>query len=84
MKCKAAKSHLIVSTNNSVNIKIGNIDITKSICEKFLGVKFDYKLSFYDHVFKLRKKASREIHALTRVASYINLLKTRILMNAFF
>ena len=84
MKCNAGKCHLIVRTNNTVNIKIGNINITNSICEKFLGVKFDCKLTFYDHVFELRKKASREIHRLTRVTSCINLLKTRIFMNSCF
>ena len=84
MKCNAGKCHLIVRANNAVNIKIGNINITNSICEKFLGVKFDCKLTFYDHVFELRNKASREIHTLTRVTPCINLLKTRILMNSFF
>ena len=74
---------MLVSTNNNVKIKIGNFDITNSKREKLLGVKFDHKLSFDDHISKLCKKVSRKIHALSRVASYINVSKRRILMNAF-
>ena len=42
MKSNAEKCHLLVSTNSTVNIKIGNIDITNSTSEKLLGVKFDH------------------------------------------
>ena len=84
MKINADKCHLLVSTNNTVKIKIGNFDITNSKSEKLLGVKFDHKLSFDDHISKLCKKASRKIHALSRVASYINISKRSIFINAFF
>ena len=84
MKINADKCHLLVSTNNTVKIKIANFDITNSKSEKLLGVKFDHKLSFDDHISKLCKKASRKIHALSRVASYINISKRSIFINAFF
>ena len=84
MRINANKCHLLVSTNNTVKIKIGNFDITNSKSEKLLGVKFDHKLSFDDHICALCKKASRKIHALSRVASHMNISKRRILMNAFF
>ena len=84
MRINADKCHLLVSTNNTAKIKIGNFDITNSKSEKLLGVKFDYKLSFDDHISELCKKARRNIHALSRVASHMNISKKRILMNAFF
>ena len=84
MRINADKCHLLVSTNNAVKIKIRNFDITNSKSEKLWGVKFDHKLSFDDHISELCKKASRKIHALSRVASYMNISKRRILMNAFF
>ena len=46
MEFNAGKCHLLVSTNNTVKIKIGNFDITISKIEKLLRVKFDHKLSF--------------------------------------
>ena len=84
MRINADKCHLFVSTNNTVKITIGNFDITNSKSEKLLGVKFDRKLSFNDHIYELCKKANRKIHALSRVASYMNISKRHILMNAFF
>ena len=84
MKSNADKCHLLVSTNNAINIKIGNINMNNSTCEKLLGVKFEYKLTFDDHISELCKKASRNIHALARVIPYMNIAKKRILMNAFF
>ena len=84
MRINADKCHLLISTNNTVKIKIGNFDITNIKSEKLLGVKFDHKLSLDDHISELCKKASRKIHALSRVASYMNISKGRILMNAFF
>ena len=84
MKINADKCHLLVSTNNTVKIKVGNFDLTKSKSEKLLGVKFDHKLSFDDHISELSKKASNKIHALSIVASYMDISKRRILMNAPF
>ena len=84
MKINADKCHLLVSTNNTVKIRIGNFGITNSESEKLLGVKFDHKLSFDDRISELCQKASRKMYALSRVASYMNISKRRILMNAFF
>ena len=84
MKINADECHLLVSTYNTVKIKIENFDITNSKSEKLLEVKFDNKLFFDDHISELCKKASRKIHALSRVASYMNISKKCILMNAFF
>ena len=84
MKSNVDKRHLIVSANNTVNIKRGNIDIIYVTCEKLLGVKFDHKLTLDDHISKFCKKASRKIHASARVTLYMNLLKKCILMKVFF
>ena len=65
-------------------MKIGHFDISSSRNEKLLGVKFDSKLTFDDHISELCKKTSRKIHALSRVTPYMNISKRCILMNAFF
>ena len=57
MKINADKCHLLVSTNNTIKIKTGHFDITNSKNEKLLGVKFDHKLSFDNHISELCKKA---------------------------
>ena len=67
--------------------KSRSFDITNSKSEKLkelnLEVKFDHKLSFDEKILEVCKKASRKIHALSRVVSYINISKGRALMNAF-
>ena len=78
MKSNADKCHLLVCTNNAINIKIGNIDINNSTCNELLGVKFDYKLTFDDHISKLCQKASRKIHALASVTPYMNIAKKNV------
>ena len=52
--------------------------------EVTIGIKIDNKLRLNAHVEDLCKKASRKIHALARVTSYMTVSKRRTLMNAFF
>ena len=81
MKTNTEKCHLLVSTNNTVKMKIGNLYITSSKSEKLLGVKFDHKLSFDNHISELCKKALRKTHTLSRVTLYVNVSKRRVLLN---
>ena len=83
MKSNGNKCHLLVSTSDKVNSKIENVNIYNSKCEKLLGVKFDHKLIFDDHVSELCKKASRKVQALPRVTPYLNISKGTIFLNAF-
>ena len=84
MKSNADKCHLLVSTNETVKIQVGNYNIANSKCEKLLGINFDHNLNFDKHLSELCKKASRKINALSRITPYMNVSKKRILMNAFF
>ena len=56
MKSNADKCHLLGSTNNTVKMKIRHFDIANSRNEKLLGVKFNSKLTFDDHISELCKK----------------------------
>ena len=84
MKANKDKCHLIVSSNEHVSMKLDNIEIENSNCERLLGVKIDSKLNFKEHLDGIIKKASRKINALSRIASYMNIEKRRLLMNSFF
>ena len=55
MKINADICHLLVRTNNTVKIKKENFDIANSKIEKLLGVKFNHKLSFDDHIWLVEK-----------------------------
>ena len=82
MKSNANKCHLLVSTNNTVNIRVENFYTKNSDCEKLLEVNFDHKLTFNIHISDSCKKASEKFHAITKVTSYMNISKRRIIINA--
>ena len=84
MKGNTDKCHLILSTNNNPEIQIGDSLIKASDCEKLLGLKIDYKLSFDNHVNSLCKKANNKLRALARATPYMNTEKKKPLMNSFF
>ena len=84
LKSNPDKCHALVSTNNSVDIKIGDYVISNSECEKLLGVKIDVNLNFNTHISELCKKASRKVSALARVTPFMEIGKRKLLMNAFF
>ena len=64
MKANTDKSHLIMSTNNTPELKVRDSLIKTSTCEK-LGVKNDYKLTFDNYVANLCKKALRTLARAT-------------------
>ena len=68
-----SECHLLISTNDIVNIRVENLDVKNSYCEKLLGVKFNRKLIFNSHISDLCKKASKKLHALARVISRRNM-----------
>ena len=84
LKGNADKFHFLVSTSQEVNLNVNTFKIKSSDCEKLLGVKFDSKLRFDQHVTDLCRTASRKIHALARVTPFMNLSKRRLLLNSYF
>ena len=84
VKTNEDKCHLIVSTTEATEIRIGDYSIKSSDNEKLLGVYIDNKLNFDYHVDQLCKKANKKLRALARVTPYMNLEKKKIVMNSFF
>ena len=50
--------------------------------EKLLGILFNNKFDFDEHVTSLCRKASQKLIALARVAQYMNVAQCRLIMNA--
>ena len=74
-KTNPDKFHFICSTNGTVNFIVENQIIDNSKCEKLLGVKFDYKLTFNAHIDDTCKKAGLKLNALSRIAPYMDFNK---------
>ena len=84
LKGNTGKCHLIVSSDDSTEIQVGESVIKNTTCEKLLGIKIDNKLTFDEHISGLCKKAANKLRALARVTSYMSLPKKKLLLNSFF
>ena len=84
MKANPDKFHILLTGNDeSLSVNVGDYKILNRGSEKLLGITIDSKLSFDDHVISLYKKASQKLHALARVAQYMDIPKGRAIMKAF-
>ena len=83
MVANADKCHLLTSTSEEVCVKIENGIIKKFLQEKLLGKVIDNRLTFEPHVENLCKKVGQRLHALARIANYMDISKRHHIMNAF-
>ena len=67
-----------------MHLNIGTAQIENSKRQKLLGINIDSKLMFEDHIDRICKKASVKLNALSRISGYMDPLKRRLLLNAFF
>ena len=84
MKANPDKFHLLLSIpDDNLLVNVDQYEIHNSTNEKLLGVTFDNKLTFNEHVSGLCKKASQKLHALSRISRFMTTEKRRIIMNSF-
>ena len=79
LKGNADKYHLLVRTSDRVSMNVDRFIEDKSDTEKLLGVKFDKKLAFDDHISDICKKAGRKISALATVTPNMGITKNAYL-----
>ena len=72
MKGNQDKYHLLLNTDQKVQVDIGTAHINNSKCAKLLGIK------------NYMQKDWHKTNALTRVAKHMNREKKRLIMNVFF
>ena len=84
LKMNPDKCHLLVPKHTDKTIlNINNKIIKGEPSVKLLGLTIDDKLNFTEHVSNLCRKASQKLHALARIAPYMQSNKRKILMKAF-
>ena len=66
MENNVGKSHFLVTTITIIDIRIENWEIKNCHHERILGVAFDHKLTFDNHLSDFCKK----VHALARVSAF--------------
>ena len=66
-----------------MQVNIGAAQIENSSSEKLLGVTTDAKLSSEKHIEQIYPKARAKLKALSRITSFMNTQKKKVLMKAF-
>ena len=74
---------LFGSKSSSTSVNVGTSCIKQSDKEKLLGITLDKNLDFKCHVENICKKAGQKLHALARVAKFMDQEKLQTVMNAF-
>ena len=83
LKANPGKCHLLLSSKTPTDVSIGDASIKTSTKETLLGILIDSELSFDQHISSICSKASKKLHALGRIASFMSFNKRRTLMKAF-
>ena len=68
-----------LSSQKLVPLSIGAASLTTSTKETLLGILIDSELSFDQHVSFICTKASKKLHALGRIATFMSFEKRRTL-----
>ena len=84
LKANPNKFHLLLSEpDEELSMKVESFNISNTLSQKLLGITFDSKLTFNNHVEDLCKRASRKLHALSRVSNYMRLEQRKTIMHSF-
>ena len=67
----------------SAYVSIGDASITNNKQESLLSILIDSELSFDQHVSSTFSKASKKLHALGSITSFMSFEKRRALMKEF-
>ena len=83
LKANPGKGHFLLSSQTPTDVSIGDVSIKTSAKETLLGILIDSELSFDQHIFSICSKASKKLHALGRIATFMLFNKRRTQMKAF-
>ena len=70
--------------NQEHSLTFGNQKNVTENKAKLLGVNIDIKLNFDSYVSELCKKASNQLHAISRLQTYLGFEEKTVLIQSFF
>ena len=63
---------------------VENRQIHNRTCEKLIDVFFDSKFTFESHIDNICKKEAHELNAISRINSYMDFNKRKLVVNVIF
>ena len=72
LKVNPGKCHLLLSFKTLTDVSIGDASLTTSTKEILLGILIDSELSFDQHISSICSEASKKLHALGRISSFMS------------
>ena len=84
IKPNHSECNITTSCNNEISICVNCYNTVSSKCEKLLGNGTDHKLNFNTQIDEICKNAGQKLNELSRVTTYMDLSKRRMLVNTFF
>ena len=72
-----------MSSKTPIDVSIGGASVKTSTKETFPGIAIHSELSFDQHISSICSKASKKLHALGRIATFMSFNTGRTLMKAF-
>ena len=73
MKVNPGKCHILLNTENVIDVYLEGAYITSNSCEKLLGITIDSDLKFDKHISDLCDNVCKKMNALCRVTGYLYL-----------
>ena len=80
LQANPGKCPLLLSSKTPTDVSIGDASLTTSTKEILIGILIDSDLNFDQHVSSICSKASKKLHVLGRIASFMSFEKRRALM----
>ena len=77
LKANPGKCHLLLSSKTPNDVSIGDASLTTSTKETLIGILTALELRFDQHVSSICSKASKKLHALRRIATFMPFEKRR-------
>ena len=56
---------------NSIQVKVGNDELKKKDCVRYLGVEIDRDLTWKAHIERMRQQCMGKLAVIRRVGSYL-------------
>ena len=75
LKLNPDKWCLLLNTKEQATLKMSNLHIKNSLCQKLLGINFDYKINLAKHTEDIRQKSIKKVKCNCKIDTIYDVMK---------